>query len=237
MIVGGSMRAKGWKPDTPDIRDHQYAPRRLGRQARTIDLRNRFFKPWQQGSLGSCTAHAVGAACQYLDVFDNDMEVVTPSRLFLYWNARAIEGTITTDSGVEIRSAIKAAVKFGYPPESAWRYVISRFKKKPPTSVFNVARREVVREYSRVNRSISHFRRLLADGLPIVIGISCYESLDSERVSATGRIPMPKRSERMTGGHAVLVVGYDWGKDGYGFLPYGYIESPDLSDDFWVIKS
>jgi C1A family cysteine protease len=31
--------------------------------------------------------------------------------------------------------------------------------------------------------------------------------------------------------------GADWGKAGYGSLPYGYLESRELSDDFWCIQA
>ena len=31
--------------------------------------------------------------------------------------------------------------------------------------------------------------------------------------------------------------GKGWGKKGYGEIPYAYLESRDLSDDFWSIQS
>ncbi|MDO9540947.1 MAG: C1 family peptidase, partial [Kiritimatiellia bacterium] len=58
-------------------------------------------------------------------------------------------------------------------------------------------------------------------------------------------------SERMLGGHAVMAVGYQestrmvlfrnswgaaWGQAGYGQMPYAYLESRELSDDFWCIQ-
>ncbi len=244
-------KSLGWKPDLPDHRDRRFSPKKLPRQPKEIDLRERFFKPWNQGTLGSCTAHAVGAACQFLDIYDGDMQIISPSRLFIYYNARAIEGTTSSDEGAEIRNAIKSAAKFGYPAEEKWPYRLKSFTKKPSAPIYRAAVKERLNRYERVDRNIAHFRRVLADGLPIVIGISIYESIDEDRVTKTGRIPMPSKREKLEGGHAILVVGYQdqkkqliirnswgtgWGEGGYGFLPYSYIETSDLSDDFWVIK-
>jgi C1A family cysteine protease len=62
---------------------------------------------------------------------------------------------------------------------------------------------------------------------------------------------MPKKTERTLGGHAVLAVGYDdkakrftvrnswgpgWGIKGYFTIPYAYLASRDLADDFWTIR-
>ena len=67
----------------------------------------------------------------------------------------------------------------------------------------------------------------------------------------TGHAPMPQHNEQVLGGHAVLAVGYDdshqwflvrnswgtqWGMHGYFTLPYAYLASRDLSDDFWTIR-
>jgi C1A family cysteine protease len=62
---------------------------------------------------------------------------------------------------------------------------------------------------------------------------------------------MPRKSERVLGGHAVLGVGYNdkqkrfivrnswgtgWGKQGYFTMPYAYLSNPDLASDFWAVQ-
>jgi C1A family cysteine protease len=70
-------------------------------------------------------------------------------------------------------------------------------------------------------------------------------------VAKTGKVPMPKKTEKMLGGHAVLAVGYDdtkkvfivrnswgsgWGDKGHFYMPYSYITNQDLAADFWSIE-
>jgi C1A family cysteine protease len=89
----------------------------------------------------------------------------------------------------------------------------------------------------------------LAEGYPIVFGISIYESFETRSVAKTGEVPMPRSSERMLGGHAVLAVGHNtlckkfivrnswgpaWGQNGYFTLPFEYVEK--MADDFWTIR-
>ena len=91
----------------------------------------------------------------------------------------------------------------------------------------------------------------LAMGLPFVFGFAVYEHVVSAAVAKTGILRMPKADERMLGGHAILAVGYDdahrrllfrnswgagWGRQGYGEMPYAYLETRSLSDDFWAIQ-
>lgn len=241
----------GWKPDTPDHRDYVYAPKSKGiRLPKLVDLSDRFFTIWNQGSLGACTAHAVGAAALYRDIYDRDISITVPSRHFIYYNTRVLEGTEAFDSGAEIRSAIKSLAKFGYPSESLEPYKIKDFNEKPSSKSYRAAVREKIKRYERVERNLHHFRRLLHQGFPISFGFTVYESIYSDRVTRTGLVPVPKKKEKCDGGHAVLCVGYDdereavifrnswgkgWGRDGYGFLPYEYILDANLSDDFWVI--
>jgi C1A family cysteine protease len=98
----------------------------------------------------------------------------------------------------------------------------------------------------------------LASQLPSMFGFTCFESLDA--AADSGEIPYPNPDENIVGGHAVVAVGYDnrkrvkhpaggqtsgaflirnswgktWGMDGYGWLPYRYVEDY-LADDWWVL--
>lgn len=63
---------------------------------------------------------------------------------------------------------------------------------------------------------------------------------------------MPKKTESVVGGHAVLAVGYNdkqkrflirnswgdkWGRKGYFTIHYACLEDRNLSDDFWTIRA
>src|SRR5712664_2865649 len=92
----------GWIPDLPDARDLVYQlPRKLGALPPSVDLRSNCPGVYGQGDLGSCTANAIGAAIQF-DQIKQKLTPAAPSRLFIYYNERALEGTIDTDSGAQI---------------------------------------------------------------------------------------------------------------------------------------
>ena len=174
-----------------------------------------------------------------------------PSRLFIYYNERDIEGTVNEDSGAMIRDGIKSVVKQGVCKETTWPYVIARFTKKPAKTCYTEAMNHQVVSYQRVTQTLNQMKGCLASGYPFVFGFSVYESFESNTVAKTGKVPMPKSGEAMLGGHAVAAVGYNdadqrfivrnswgskWGKKGYCFMPYAYLTDPDLAADFWTIR-
>src|SRR4051812_21961309 len=95
----------GCKPDTPDPRDHLYLPRLEGVNVATLpkraSLRDKAGKPYNQLELGSCTAQSIGKVMEMLCRIMG-IEVLMPSRLFIYYNEREMEGTIGDDAGAEI---------------------------------------------------------------------------------------------------------------------------------------
>jgi len=105
------MGRYGWIPDLPDARDRMYAAPRKMAAPKSVDLRAICPKIYDQGTLGSCTANAIAAAIE----FDQRKELLaapfTPSRLFIYYNERALEGTISNDSGAMIRDGIKSVAQ------------------------------------------------------------------------------------------------------------------------------
>jgi C1A family cysteine protease len=244
----------GWTPDIPDIRDVMYSITNIDTSAlppRT-DLRELCPEVYDQGRLGSCTAHAIAASLQFDQKKQGLTDVFLPSRLFIYYFERLIEGTVATDSGAMIRDGIKVVVKQGAPHEALWPYDIARFTLAPPKGARRDAVRHTALTYQRLTPDLAHLKSCLATGYPFVFGFSVYESFESQAVAQTGIASLPVPGEKMLGGHAVLAVGYDdasgtflvrnswgsgWGQQGYFTLPYAYLTTPNLSDDFWTVQS
>jgi C1A family cysteine protease len=161
-----------------------------------------------------------------------------PSRLFIYYNERVMEHSVSEDAGAMIRDGIKSVAALGAPPEIPdWPYDIKKFRNKPTTTAYTHAKKYQAVLYQRVNQTLEQFKGCLADGFPFVFGISVYESFESDAVAKTGTVPMPEANGKEPGGHAILAVGYDdedqalhhpnswgsdWGMKGY-FMPYAYL--------------
>src|SRR5450631_1098942 len=91
----------GWIPDLPDERDLVYrAPlARIGPLPAKVDLRAGCPPVYDQKQLGSCTANAIAGALEFNQMKQQLADVFVPSRLFIYYNERVIEGTVREDSG------------------------------------------------------------------------------------------------------------------------------------------
>ena len=95
---------------------------------------------WDQCQLGSCTAHGSLAAFAFCD-FQPGAATQALSRLQVYYDTRAMEGTADQDSGGNIRDAVKVLATNGAAPESLWPYDVGRFAAKPPDAVYAAAKR------------------------------------------------------------------------------------------------
>lgn len=247
-----NIKKFGWKPDLPDHRDHILTlpvSIQAAKLATKVDLRSGCPAVYDQGNLGSCTAQALAALVAFL--FKKQKKTVyTPSRLFIYYNERVLEGTVSIDCGATIRSGMKVLNKQGSPRENLWPYVIRNFAKKPTTDVYKDGLKHLVTSYQRVNNAnLGLMKTVLSNGTPIVGGFTVFESFITDAVARTGIVPMPNLSEGVLGGHAILVVGYDdtknwfivrnswgssWGDRGYFYIPYDYFTNTNLADDFWT---
>ena len=252
VIKQRSIKRYGWVPDLPDARDHLFsAPQAvLDDMPTKVDLRPGCPPVYDQGQLGSCTANAINAAYQYMQRKQKQRDFL-PSRLFVYYNERVMEGTVDTDSGAMIRDGIKSVAHAGVCPEDMWPYDIAEFRTKPPKQCYTEALKNQAIVYRRViNTSLHQLQGALASGTPVVFGFSVYESFEGPDVARTGKVPLPPRGEKLLGGHAVLAVGYDdagqsfivrnswgtgWGDKGYCTMPYAYLTDPQLARDFWAI--
>ncbi len=241
----------GWVPDVPDQRDYLLSAilRIPAKLPPSVDLRRLCSMVEDQGQLGSCTANALAGALEFLERKDK-VPYMDFSRLFIYYNERAIEHTIKSDSGAMLRDGIKTLAKQGVCSEKSWPYKISKFTVKPSAACYKEALKHQIISYHRII-TLDEMRACLAEGFPFVFGFTVYESFESQEVARSGIVNMPKRSEQVMGGHAVMAAGYNdaqqrfivrnswgtsWGIKGYFTIPYKYLADRNLSDDFWTIR-
>jgi C1A family cysteine protease len=248
----------GWRPDLPDHRDKLYgcereilAPSRL---PKVFSLRDEMPPVYDQGQLGSCTGNGIAAVLEHAETIQS-----TPSRLFIYYSEREIEGTIEQDSGAQIRDGIKVVASLGAPPETDWPYDIARFAEKPPAQAYADAKKHEAIEYLRVLPGTpgSPIRTPIYKGHPVVFGFSVPERFESPNWNpATELLPLPE-GEGIIGGHCVVCIGWDfsltrfpvnafeirnswgagWGDQGHFWMDARWLYDPSrgLSSDMWVI--
>ncbi len=281
----------GWLPDYPDFRDytaqHEKVPdklKRLGQKdsvgamlkkagavgpkkaklAASVDLRAWCSPIEDQGQLGSCTAHAGVGMVEYFErrAFGRHIDA---SRLFLYKVTRNLLKS-TGDTGAFLRSTMGALVLFGVPPEEYWPYKIADFDKEPSAFLYAFGENYQAISYYRYDPPgttkdalLARIQTNLVGGLPAMFGFTVYSSIS--QADSTGKIPYPRRGEKILGGHAIMAVGYDdkmkiknepggpettgallirnswgtgWGEQGYGWLPYDYVLK-GLAIDWWSL--
>lgn len=261
-----NLPGMGWRRDTPDFRD--YTPERSpvcellaglpaarSQRPSKIDLRD-FFRPVEDQESRNCST-----ACACLGLVEYFKErayghAQRSSRQFLYRTTRRLMG-LRGDSGADLRTTLKALIRFGVPPETFWPpeqcncedrvcdpllygfavdYRSIRYVRLDPPNVSGSVTLELVKSH-------------LAAGFPSVLGFPVPSS-----VCSCDHIPYRPTLDSILGGQAVVAVGYDddkqtatkgalfirnswgpaWGEDGYGWLPYRFVEK-QLAVDFWTL--
>lgn len=258
---GSSLRLCYYEFDKRDERDlwitfeevvegHQNCCETLSGGLKT--LRNFFPSVYDQGNLGSCTANAICGVFQFDEMMRYGMRLrkMNPSRLFLYYNERALHHTESSDSGASLRDGIKCASKYGICLENSWGYDVSKFTEKPPEHCYEEAKEQKAVQYYAVKQTVDQLTRCIDHDYAIVFGMVVFESfLDTK---SDGLVSMPDfQKEKILGGHALVITGYDasrsvfeirnswgteWGKEGYGYVPYEYILDRRYASDFWCLQ-
>jgi C1A family cysteine protease len=255
------LRSYGFKPDLPlsskdknlMLTAHSSVRRRFPKKLELINLP----PVYDQGALGSCTSQSLSAAFQYEQRRQNLPDYM-PSRLFIYYNERSLEGTINIDSGAALSDGIKSMTNLGVASEEKCPYIIEKFAEKPSDEAYRFALDHQVIKSSRVNMTVNDFKTMINLNVPIAFGFTVYESFEDQETARTGIMKVPDTTkEECLGGHAVLCIGYDdlktsadkktvgylkvrnswgssWGSGGYFYMPYDVIKN-GLACDGWAI--
>src|SRR5271157_3058892 len=136
----------GWSRDLPDARDYLYATplQTASRLPGRVNLQSQCPAIYDQGQLGRCTANAIAAAVEFIH-----KPRLMPSRLFIYYNERVIEGTIKSDAGAQIRDGIKSVATTGVCPERDWPYIPADFAVEPSARAYADAGKTKATSYFR----------------------------------------------------------------------------------------
>jgi C1A family cysteine protease len=240
----------GWKPKHPTTKFPLYGARvEAGALPSQVDLRPQYPAVYDQGQLGSCTGNGWAGAVEFL-FLKQGLPDFTPSRLFIYYNERVIDGDTGVDAGAAVSDGASVVSTLGCPHEALWPYDINKFAKKPDPDAYQDGLKHLAFQAQQVAQDLTTMKEVVAGGHPLVIGFTVYKSFESTQVEDTGIVPMPGYSEPVVGGHCVVIVGYDdtqssfiirnswgntWGLNGYALMPYMYLTNPRLASDFWTI--
>ncbi|WP_026886920.1 C1 family peptidase [Clostridium beijerinckii] len=211
-----------------------------------IDLSSKFPKVSNQGDLGSCVAWATGYADKtYQECLEWKWGLGTNDHVFspAYIYNQIHQDDSADGGGALFSDAFKLLEEQGCTTLSDMPYDGSEYSwQVTPTDEQKAnAAKYKAKSWSQLpDGDYNSIKAQIADGNPVVIGISVYPDFDN--LNSDNPIYDQIYGENR-GGHAVCVVGYDdskkavkiinsWGKDwginGYGWISYDLIRSQKM---------
>jgi Papain family cysteine protease len=216
---------------------------------RRVDLRARLGPVCDQGERPTCLAFAITTAHELGRTSSSVKEDLSEEAL--YWGCKQLDKGILV--GTSFTAAQRALRTYGQPDETIWPYDPGRDESLPyrlPHGVRAGGAGWHRAQLKRVGHTVASLRSELASGRLVAIGVLLTRGFHQP---VADWVPEPAAEEATFGGHAVAVVGYDddapgagrggllvrnswgesWADEGYGWLPYRYIEL--LAKDAWII--
>lgn len=173
------------------------------------------------------------------------------SKQFVHENAQKLLGK-RNELGIPIRDALRTIRQFGTPE---FQYCESGKLSLSDPFLYGFHEFFAHFEYFRLDKgipSLSLIKAFLISEIPIAMGVCVPSGIGSD-----GLFPYFPASNSIIGGQVLVAVGFDdnihfnrqipkgairvrnswganWGEDGYGWIPYGYIAS-DMVGDCWIV--
>ncbi|NRF40115.1 C1 family peptidase [Pedobacter foliorum] len=249
------MSALKHQSDPSDPRDYKLPDRPVDspRLATTVDLRPYAPPVYSQGGLNSCTANATAALLDFVRKKDG-LEFMSPSRMFLYYNARLLNGNADKDEGSCFRDMLNSIYETGACSESMWDYNKDLLFVKPVDECYAVAANNKFQYYAYIAQRLEALKHCLDDGFPFLFALMVYWPLQNDiGLHETGFLTeTPERYRNHKGRHALCCVGYDdekeaflirnshgpdWCMEGHFWIKYKMMIDPVYCEAFWTLRT
>lgn len=244
----------GHRPSPPDKVGLGSPPPHILRAAplpASASLRGHVVEVLNQGQTSACVAHATAQAVRTRLSAQGVVAPLLPSRLHIYYIARAETGDQNVDEGTYVASAVDAISKLGYPPEIAYPFSEDPavINAQPPWEDFREALdQKLVNGAYRISsvgqQRVADVKAALAGGHPVIFGTD----VDNAIFDVVAGQIWPGCVGPSVGGHALMICGYapghfelcnSWGSDyadeGF-FLASEAAIASSLATDFWVLQ-
>ena len=139
----------------------------------------------------------ISGAYEYL-MRRTDSDTRDMSRLFIYYNARAMDpqkAGVIRDTGCQINYAIEAIKRFGTCTEGRWKFVFENRNARPGPDCFKEAESNKALDAVQVPVDLTSLKACLARGFPIVIGARLFQSFPKAEVNG-GWVSQPQPGEK-----------------------------------------
>lgn len=189
-----------------------------------------------QGQEGTCVGFACTVGMKEYQEKKEFKRSVELSPRYLYQKCKEVDG-IPDRQGTYIRTAMDVLKNKGVCEWKFWPYIENDIRSPEPDAEKNAPIYKI-KSYVRLDGMSAVKQSLILNG-PFVMGVPVFNSWFDESVRVNGIIPTPE-SDRSESGHAICIIGYDdntrrfkfknswgieWGEQGYGYLPYEYLNS------------
>ncbi len=189
-------------------------------ELKTVRIKN-------QGSVGSCVAHALSSIVEYYNSIQCD-DKTEMSVGYIYGNRTNSD---YKDSGMIMRDALDIVRNFGDVPKKMFPYNIEtpsviNLYESVAEDLYDFGHPNRISEYCRVN-TVNAAKLALSSGVPLLIAMGWYDDMEIvDGVMQTNHIGYE-------GGHCMFIYGWDkrgwkvqnswgedWGTKGTFILPY-----------------
>ena len=215
-----------------------YVP--TGVKETATNLRQWYGPIQQQGPFGACTSFA---SLQWRMALRRmaGLSVIDPSYFANYYMERQLQGTVTQDSGASIDLAVQVLEQYGAMPELDDPYTPNDFAVAPPPQDWMALFQLHSQQAQRIHHPdiLPHTLDALANGHPVLFGMTVFAELEQDEVAMTGYLSMPAHPNQPLGSHAVNCIGNDPGARmlliaNQWSAAWGIKTPPDLAGCFWM---